>query len=207
MISVEQWRARIGLFGTKRCSGCRSSLFSSYVPFTFRRGRRDRSTSAQQEPPTEEPPSQHASQPQVNVPGKLDTNPFPPTEKQSVVSLKDEQSWSLSSHFSRCFTSFLYTGLLKSSLLREALIRSVLLMAIISQLLITSGDIEENPGPDPSECIVLWHVVLNFNLQDPVQDVGYFHVHNNLYYTLGNSFGWVYSHKNYVKVLVWQWNV
>ena len=154
MISVEQWRARIGLFGTKHYSGFRSSLFSSYAPVTFRRGRREKSTSAQQEPPTDEPPSQHVGQPQVNVPGNQNTNPFPSAEKQSVVSLKDQQSWSLLSHFSRCFT-FLYTGLLKSSLLREALIRLVLLMAIISQLLVTSGDVEENPGPDPSECIVL----------------------------------------------------
>ena len=153
MISVEQWRARIGLFGTKHYSGFRSSLFSSYVPFTFRRGRRENSTSAQQEPPTDEPPSQHASQPQVHVPNNQSTNPFLSAEKQSVISLKDRQSWSLSSHFSRCFT-FLYNGLLKSSLLREALIRSVLLMAIVSQLLITSGDVEENPGPDPSKCIV-----------------------------------------------------
>ena len=140
MISVELWRARIGLFNTKCFSRFLSSLFSSYVPFKFRCGRCKRpcSTSNLANPQEELPTIRHVSH--------LSNTP---EETPAVSSLQQ-------SLLSRSWSSFLPTsfprGLLSGCLLREALVRLVLLLAIISQVLIISGDVETNPCPDPSEC-------------------------------------------------------
>ena len=151
MISVELWRARIGLFNSKHYSGFLSSLFSSYIPFKFRRRRKR--NAVQEPPPTaatctrpavtqEEPPSTSASDLSRKLSPEAD-------EKPSTIQ-QFFHSFSTFSWSSLLPTSF-PRGLLSGCLLREALVRLVLLLAIISQVLIISGDVETNPGPDPSK--------------------------------------------------------
>ena len=146
MISVELWRARIGHFNSKRYSGFLSSLFSSYVPFKFRRRRKRSSnvdTDAQQD--LEQPSSGAASHQSRPPPPSASNSSGPPSLDESplVSSLQQSLFFSWSFFLPTSFPR----GLLSSCLLREALVRLVLLIAIISQVLIISGDVETNPGP------------------------------------------------------------
>ena len=84
----------------------------------------------------------------------------PPPEAEDPSALKQFfLSFYTFSWFSFLPTSFwirpicnLLSTRLSGCLLREALVRLVLLIkAITSQVLINSGDVETNPGPDPSE--------------------------------------------------------
>ena len=160
MISVELWRARIGLFNSKRYSGFLSSLFSSYVPFKFHR-RRKRNV-VQEPPPTsashdhpassrpavtqEEPPHTSASNPSSTL------SPEKPSTIQQFFLSFSIFSYLLTSFRIRPIHNLLSTRLSSSCLLREALVRLVLLIAIISsQVLIISGDVETNPGPGTGE--------------------------------------------------------
>ena len=136
MISVELWRARIGLFNSKRYSGFLSSLFSSYVPFKFHRRRKRNSIIVDTQ---ETPPTAAQSPASIN------------TSTTSIRAAAAEEPSTVSS-FQQYFLSFSWTSLLPTSfprgcLLREALVRLVLLIAIVSQALIISGDVETNPGP------------------------------------------------------------
>ena len=137
MISIQQWRARIGLFNCKRCAGFLFSFVS--------------------------PPSSSIRRP-WNVADVrwlqtlrllymiVDVDSFVPDIKDhplttTMTSLPECSSSSISSSVS-IGTSGSSSGekfLLRRSLLRDLLI--VLLIAIISQQLIISGDIETNPGP------------------------------------------------------------
>ena len=160
MISVELWRARIGLFNSKCYSGFLSSLFSSYVPFKFHR-RRKRSSNVDTHHQDLERPSSAAQPPSPSASNSNDTGTPSSDESPAVCSHKR-------SLLSFSWTSLLPTsfplGLLSSCLLREALVRLVLLIAIISQVLIISGDVETNPGPDLSECCTTkFTSVLNFD--------------------------------------------
>ena len=127
MISVELWRARIGLFNSKRYSaGSSSSLFLlSFVSFKFhRRRKRHRSsyvdtrekplpTAASHSPPPYAPPISYPS-----------STSSPAAEETLIVSSLQQSLPSL-------------------SFLRGV----ILLIAIIYQVLMTSGDVETNPGP------------------------------------------------------------
>ena len=148
MISVELWRARIGLFNSKGYSAFLSSLFSSYIPFKFHR-RRKRERNATQDPSTASQSSSRAS---------INTNTDSSTQEEPLQTSKSPHSASIitssavsslqQSLLSLFWSSFSQVrGLLSSCLLREALVRLVLLIVIISQSLITSGDVETNPGP------------------------------------------------------------
>ena len=172
MISVELWRARIGLFNSKHYSGFLSSLFSSYVPFKFHR-RRKRNTQEKTSTASQSSPQLAASNSstdpspavtQESLSTSTSQSPSSASNSNSITS-PDEPSALVSSlhmlqqfllsSFTFSWTSLLPTsfprGLLSGCLLREALVRLVLLIAIISQVLIISGDVETNPGPDPSE--------------------------------------------------------
>ena len=153
MISVELWRARIGLFNSKRYSGFLSSLFSSYVPFKFHR-RRKRSSNVDTEEDLEQPYSAARPPPPASNSSGTGT-PSPPDESPGVCSRKpgvcSRNQESARSRLSFSWSSLFPRGLLSGCLLREAL-RLVLLISIISQVLIISGDVETNPGPDLSEC-------------------------------------------------------
>ena len=156
MISVELWRARIGAFNSKRYSGFLSSLFSSYIPFKFRRRRK---RYAVQEPPPAATASHSAvtqdAQPLLtNASNSKNTA----TKVRTMInSLKNfllvfTFFWSsFLSTSSSSFGSLLRSARLNRCLLREALVRLVLLIVIISQALIISGDVETNPGPSPGE--------------------------------------------------------
>ena len=160
MISVELWRARIGLFNSKRYSGFLSSLFSSYVPFKFHR-RRKRNV-VQEPPPTsgshDHPASSRPAVAQEEPPHTSTSNPSSTLSPEKPSTIQQIfLSFSIFSFFSYLLASFrirpirnlLSTRLSSSCLLREALVRLVLLIAIISQVLIISGDVETNPGPGP----------------------------------------------------------
>ena len=146
MISVELWRARIGLFNNKGYSGFLSSLFSSYIPFKFHR-RRKRERNATQDPSTA---SQRA---------RINTNTDSSTQEEPLQTSKSPHSASIITSLAvncslqQSLLSFFWSsfsqvrGLVSSCLLREALVRLVLLIVIISQALIISGDVETNPGP------------------------------------------------------------
>ena len=135
MISVELWRATIGLSSSKCYSGSLSSL-SCPLSFKFRR-RSNSDVVRQYEPPG--PTCSSLSPPRV-VP--------PNSSPRSSESLIQQSLRSLSSFIHYVHCSF-HCGL---HLLQDTLVRLVLaILVIISQSLIISGDIELNPGPDPSE--------------------------------------------------------
>ena len=93
MISVELWRARIGHFNSKRYSGFLSSLFSSYVPFKFRRRRKRSSnvdTDAQQD--LEQPSSGAASHQSRPPPPSASNSSGPPSLDESPLVSSLQQS-------------------------------------------------------------------------------------------------------------------
>ena len=169
MISVELWRARIGTFNNKRCSGC--SLSSSSLTFSRCRRQTDHgggSTDASREEPSF-----------VVALASLSSNTLATKEQSQEFSSTDHHSESISSSTSASQSRSLLTlpccsygtSFSKSSsssspssrdlhrsLLRDAVI--TLLIAIISQLLMIAGDIETNPGPkhggenEPACCVV-----------------------------------------------------
>ena len=136
MISVELWRATIGLSSSKCYSCFLSSLschFSLYDSFKFQRRKRSSG----------------------NVVPQLSRSPphvVPPTSSLRPVaeeSMPIQQSLRSLSFFIHGVHSSFHCGL---HLLQDTLVRLVLaILVIISQSLIISGDIEQNPGPDPSE--------------------------------------------------------
>ena len=133
MISIEQWRARIGLFNCKRCSGFSSSFF---LPFSRHRQRR----------PAWNVVRWLRTQSLLSV--NVDSGSFgfcllPIKDHLLTSTCLPECSFSSVSTGSSGSTSSVFS--LRRSLLRDTLI--ILLIAITSQQLIISGDIETNPGP------------------------------------------------------------
>ena len=137
MISVELWRATIGLSSSNCYSGSISSLsYLSSFKFRVRAKRSSSDVVRQEEPPG---PTYPSLSPHRVVP--------PNSSPRSSESLIQQSLRSLSS-FIHVHCSF-HCGL---HLLQHTLVRLVLaILVIISQSLIISGDIELNPGPDPSE--------------------------------------------------------
>ena len=152
MISLELWRARIGTFNNKRCSGrSLSSLSSSSLPSSHRCRRHTGSTNVSQE----EPSIALASPSSSSLAIKEELQEFS-TDHHSVLTTSSTLSCSSQCCDSGSFTasslqsssSFFPTSgtcSLHRSLLRDAVI--ALLIAVISQLLMIAGDIETNPGP------------------------------------------------------------
>ena len=138
MISVELWRATIGVSSSKCYSGFLSSL-SCPLSFKFRvRGKRSSSDVVRQE----EPPGPTCSS---LSPLRVVPQNSSPRSSESLIH-QSLRSLSFFIHDVHC--SF-HCGL---HLFQDALVRLVLaILVIISQSLIISGDIEQNPGPDPSE--------------------------------------------------------
>ena len=170
MISVELWRARIGTFNNKRCSGC--SLSSSSLASSRCRDHGGGSTDASREKPSS-----------VAL-ASLSFNTLATKEQSQELSSTDHHSESTSSTCASqsrsqltlsCSygSSFMASSTSKSSsssfpspcdlhrfLLRDAVI--TLLIAIISQLLMIAGDIETNPGPKHGGENEPFHVVFLF---------------------------------------------
>ena len=171
MISIQLWRARIGLFDAKRHSGPCSS-FSSGSPA---KGSPFGSSSlVLLHEKSSIPPTAHS--PICDLPPGSSTDKHVPstdhnhehkcafsTETYSTVSISRDMhersavytnskiSAQLGSKTVHSLLSSMTDGLyLPSDLLKESLV--MLLVAIISQLLVLSGDIETNPGPIACEC-------------------------------------------------------
>ena len=153
MISIEQWRARIGTFNCKRgYSGFLSSLFSSssyyyYQPRKRRNALRDHfSTAVTSLQAEEHAPSAPSDGYTVSSNSITCTSGITKATTSAVPCIA-----TVTTSFSSPSSYFLYSssgGLFQSlrrSLLRDILI--ILLIAILSQQLILSGDIETNPGP------------------------------------------------------------
>ena len=171
MISIQLWRARIGLFDAKRRSGPRSS-FSSGSPA---KGGSPLSLVLLHEkssiPPTAHspicdlPPGSSTDVPSTdhNHEHKCAFSTETGSSSSSVVSISRDMhersavytnnkiSAQLGSKTVHSLLSSMTDGLyLPSDLLKDSLV--MLLVAIISQLLVLSGDIETNPGPIACEC-------------------------------------------------------
>ena len=155
MISLELWRARIGTFNNKCCSGCSlSSLLSSSFASSSDNCRHNGNV-LQDKPPS-------SSKAQISFCSSLPVTPDEQLEtdrqlgdvsisafsSSSPCSSHDAfYSQTLSSSFRSSSSSYFPCDqmFLHRSLLRDAVI--TLLIAIISQLLMIAGDIETNPGP------------------------------------------------------------
>ena len=123
MISVEIWRARIGLFNCNSCSSlsASSNRSPSTVPMApFRRGTRRKNN-------THVP----SDQSQDSEPSKSTSLPTPPLAASSSLSSVSRARI----HSTRLF------------LLLDVSVVSLLIIAVICLFLMTSGDIETNPGP------------------------------------------------------------
>ena len=160
MISVELWRARIGTFNNKRCSGC--SLSSSSLASSRCRRLTDHgggSTDASQEKPSSvalaslssntlvatKEQSQEFSSTDHHSESTSSSTCAPQSRSQLTLSCSYGSSFMASSTSKSSSSSFPSPCDLHRSLLRDAVI--TLLIAIISQLLMIAGDIETNPGP------------------------------------------------------------
>ena len=137
MISVELWRATIGLSSSKCYSGSLSSLSCPFPrvlnTYKFR--------SSTQEEPLASSTESHATPTSSPEKSSKECLALP---QQSLLSF----SWSFLVRI-RTRTSFLVSSFSRSlHLLQDTLVRLVLvILVIISQSLIISGDIETNPGP------------------------------------------------------------
>ena len=157
MISVELWRARIGTFNNKRCSGRSLSSLSSSSFSASSHCRRHRGCGSadvsQEEPASIALASSSSSCSSLAI--KEQSQEFPSTDHHSVLTTSS-LSYSSQCCGSGSFTAsslqssssfFPTSGILRSlSLLRDAVI-TLLIAIILSQLLMIAGDIETNPGP------------------------------------------------------------
>ena len=166
MISIQLWRARIGLFNAKRHSGPRPSFSSESSSGS------SSLTLALLHKKSSIPPTAHS--PTCDSPPGSSTDKHVPstghdhehkcafsTETSStVVSISHGQSavYTNSKISARLESKTVHSLLssltdrlyLPSDLLKDALV--MLLITIISQLLVLSGDVETNPGPIACEC-------------------------------------------------------
>ena len=144
MISIEQWRARIGTFNCKRgYSGFLSSLFSSSSYYYYQPRKRRNSLSRKNEDCSAAEVSPSSASLSTG-----DHSETTSTDHFTVSSSSAHESTAAITH-TTTISSSLSSGVfpLRLSLLRDVLITGILLIAIISQQLIISGDIETNPGP------------------------------------------------------------
>ena len=161
MISLELWRARIGTFNNKCCSGCSlatSSLASSHCHRHTHHGGGSTDVSREEPSPvalTSPSSSTLATKEQSQ---ELSSSDHHSTSSSTSVPQSRTAQLTLCCSYGSSFMASSFSSTSKSSsssspsprdlhrsLLREAVI--TLLIAIISQLLMTAGDIETNPGP------------------------------------------------------------
>ena len=137
MISIEQWRARIGLFNCKRVRTATHSpvilspIFSFLILISSQEPSQEYSLSTPTT--TNEWPSSTSDSPARTSVSKQ-------THEASTCTCSQAAAASTSS-FSR--GSGLFS--LRRSVFKSVLM--ILVIAVISQLLVVSGDVETNPGP------------------------------------------------------------
>ena len=141
MISIEQWRVRIGLFNCKRVrtatpsSVVLSPIFSFLILISTQESSQEHSSFAPPTSTNERPSSTSDS----------------PTHTSISKQTHEATCSSTASHVQAVAASTLSSsrGLGLFSL-RRSVFKSVLMIlviAVISQLLVISGDVETNPGP------------------------------------------------------------
>ena len=133
MISIEQWRARIGLFNCKRVRTATPSpvilspMFSFLILISSQEPSQGHSSSTPPTTTNEQPSSTSDSPAHISV------------SKQTHEAVC---TCSLTSQAAAASTSSsLHRSVFKSVLM-------ILIIAVISQLLVISGDVETNPGPE-----------------------------------------------------------
>ena len=138
MISIEQWRARIGLFNCKRLRTATPSSVTLSPLFSFLIIISPQGHSSPTPTTTDERPSS--------------TSDFPTHTSSNGPASK--QTHEVACTCSTLTSQAAATSTLSSSrglfLLRRSVFKSVLMIlviAVISQLLVISGDVETNPGP------------------------------------------------------------
>ena len=141
MISIEQWRARIGLFNCKcvRTATPSPVILSPYFSFLILISSRQEHFSSTPTA-TDERPTRTSSTGQAASKQPRDrTHAY---EVACACSLRTSQAAADST-----LSSYSGSGLFS---LRRSVFKSVLMIlviAVISQLLVISGDVETNPGP------------------------------------------------------------
>ena len=134
MISIEQWRARMGLFNCKRVRTATPSpvilspIFSFLILIS-----------------SQEPSQEHSSS---TPPTTTNERPSSTSDSPTHISVSKQ------THEAACtcsLTSQAARAASTSSSLRRSVFKSVLMIlviAVLSQLLVISGDVETNPGPE-----------------------------------------------------------
>ena len=140
MISIELWRSRISLFNNKRCFGFLSSSFSSSL-CSYRKRTRNLSRKHSLFTVDACSPLQAENQSSATF---LDGSTFSSSFSCSPAATTTTSTTTSSSSF--CGVVLLYYHSL--DLLKDILI---FLLIISQQLIILSGDIETNPGPQSGE--------------------------------------------------------
>ena len=139
MISIEQWRARIGLFNCKRfrtatpSSVVLSSIFSYLILIS----------SQDLEYSSYTPPTTTNEQPSSTSDSYARTSVSKQTHEAACTCSSISQAALVASTSSSSRGSGLFS--LRRSVLNSVLM--ILVIAAISQLLLISGDVETNPGP------------------------------------------------------------
>ena len=141
MISIEQWRARIGLFNCKRVRTATPSsvILSPFFSFLILISSQEPSQGHSSSIPTttnERPSSTIDSPARISV--SKQTHEVACTTCSSSTSPQAVVASTLASRGSGLFS-------LRRSVFKNVLI--ILIIAVISQLLVISGDVETNPGP------------------------------------------------------------
>ena len=147
MISVEQWRARIGLFNCKRfrtptpsASVVLSPIFSFLILISSQEPSQEHSSSTPPTTTNERPSSTSDSRTHTSI------------SKQAHEAATSHSACTTCSSISQAAAASTTSSSGGSGLfsLRRSVFKSVLMIlviAVISQLLVISGDVETNPGP------------------------------------------------------------
>ena len=144
MISIEQWRARIGLFNCKRfrtpatpSSVVLSPIFSFLILISSQEPSQEHSSSTPPTTTNERPSSTSDSPTHTSISKQAHEATSACTTCSSTLQAA-AASTSYSSGDSGLFS-------LRRSVFKSVLM--ILVIAVISQLLVISGDVETNPGP------------------------------------------------------------
>ena len=146
MISVEQWRARIGLFNCKRfrtptpsASVVLSPIFSFLILISSQESSQEHSSSTPPTTTNERPSSMSDSRSHISISKQA----HEATSHSACTTCSSTSQTAAASTPSSSGGSGLFS--LHRSVFKSVLI--ILIIAVISQLLVISGDVETNPGP------------------------------------------------------------
>ena len=150
MISIELWRSRISLFNNKRCFGFLSSSFSSSL-CSYRKRTRNLSRKHSSFTVDACSPLQAEKQSSATF---LDGSTFSSSFSCSPAATTTTSTTTTTSSSSSSFCGVVLLYYHSLDLLKDILI---FLLIISQQLIILSGDIETNPGPQSGEHVCMIH--------------------------------------------------